>query len=146
VQAEAGLERVTLNGRRLTLREAGAQFLDIRETLSVPVRQNSYSVTLVAGGLRGQERRETLRWQLDQQAPEILLARPLVDLPAENRVTEQAFPVSGTVRETNLASFQINGEDVALEPAGQPGEYRFSSRLTLQVGQVSNLLLEARDQ
>ncbi|HLD65256.1 MAG TPA: hypothetical protein VJA19_04365, partial [Pseudomonas sp.] len=146
VQAEAGLERVSLNGRNLPLREVGSQLLDIRETLTMPGGMSSYSVTLVARDLRGQESRETLTWHLDQQAPEILLDQPLVELPAENRVTEQPFALAGTLREVNLASFQINGQDVALQPAGQPGEYRFASQLQLPVGTVTPLLLEARDQ
>src|SRR5690606_24664625 len=34
VFAEAGLERITLNGRSLALREAGAQLFDLREALN----------------------------------------------------------------------------------------------------------------
>jgi hypothetical protein len=144
--AEAGLERVTLNGRSLTLREAGAQLLDLREALSIPNGQDSYSAELIARDKAGQESRATLRWQLDRQAPEIVLDRPLVELPARNRVSEQPFPVSGTLRERNPASFQINGNDVALQPGNAEGELRFATRLALPIGSSASLVLEASDQ
>ncbi len=146
VFAEAGLERVSVNGRAVTLREVGQQVLDLREALNVPAGRTSFSVELLARDRSGQETRQNLAWQLDKEAPQIILDQPLVELPAENRVSEQPFPVSGTLRESNPASFQVNGNDVALQPGAQPGEFRFATRVSLPLGQVTTLTLEARDQ
>ncbi|MDG9925148.1 MULTISPECIES: thrombospondin type 3 repeat-containing protein [unclassified Pseudomonas] len=146
VYAEAGLDRVSLNGRSLVLREVGQQLMDLREVLNVPAGQSSFSVELLARDRTGQEKRQSLSWQLDKQLPQIILDQQLVDLPAENRVSEQPFPVSGTLRESNPASFQINGNDVALQPGAQAGEFRFSTRVALSLGQPVTLTLDARDQ
>jgi len=146
VFAEAGLERVSVNGRAVTLREVGQQVLDLREVLSVPAGRTSFSVELLARDRSGQETRQNLAWQLDKEAPQIILDQPLVELPAENRVSEQPLPVSGTLRESNPASFQVNGNDVALQPGAQPGEFRFATRVSLPLGQATTLTLEARDQ
>lgn len=144
--AEAGLDTVTLNGRSQALREAGSQLLDLRELLSIPDGQESFSAELIARDRSGQETRRSLSWQLDQQPPQVMLEQMLVELPATNRVSEQPFPLSGTLREPNLASFRINGNDAALTPGAQPGEYRFATRLSLPLGQATSLVLEARDQ
>jgi hypothetical protein len=146
VYAEAGLERVSIGGRNLVLREAGQQLLDLRELLNVPAGQASFSVDLLARDRTGRETRQSLSWQLDKQAPQIILDQQLVDLPAQNRVSAQPFPVSGTLRESNPSSFQINGNDVALQPGAQPGEFRFSTKVGLTLGQPVTLTLEARDQ
>ena len=146
VYAEAGLDSVSLNGRNLVLREAGSQLLDLKETLGIPVGQSSYSVDLLARDRSGQETRQSLSWQLDQIAPVILLDTPLVELPADNRVSEQPFPVKGTLREANPGSFQINGSDVALQPGAAAGEFRFATSLSLPLGKSVELTLEARDQ
>ncbi|NMY42811.1 hypothetical protein HBN76_15925 [Pseudomonas sp. WS 5013] len=146
IYAEAGLDRVSLNGRSLVLREVGQQLMDLREVLNVPAGQTSFSVELLARDRVGQEKRQSLSWQLDKQMPQLILDQQLVDLPAENRVSEQPFPVSGTLRESNPASFQINGNDVALQPGAQAGEFRFSTRVALSLGQPVTLTFEARDQ
>ncbi|TBV01909.1 hypothetical protein DNK34_20030 [Pseudomonas dryadis] len=146
VYAEAGLEQLSLDGRTLVLRETGVQLHDLREALSVVADQQQLSVELLARDRSGQQSRQTLSWSLDREAPQILLDRPLVELPAVNRVSEQPYPLSGTLREANPASFQIDGQDVALQPGAQPGEFRFSSRLAMPVGQTVNVSLQARDQ
>ncbi len=146
VFAEAGLERISVAGRNLVLREPGAQLYDLREALNVPVGQNSYSVELLARDRSGQETRQTLSWKLDQEPPQITLDQALVELPAKNRVGEQPYPIKGTLREANLSSFQINGNDVTLEPGGQAGEFRFASRIALPIGQPVSVTLVARDQ
>ncbi|WP_236213875.1 thrombospondin type 3 repeat-containing protein [Metapseudomonas otitidis] len=146
VSAEAGLERVSVAGRNLVLREPGAQLYDLREALNMPVGQNSYSVELLARDRSGQETRQTLSWKLDQEPPQITLDQTLVELPAKNRVGEQPYPIKGTLREANLSSFQINGNDVTLEPGGQAGEFRFASRIALPIGQPVSVTLVARDQ
>ncbi len=146
VYAEAGLERISVAGRNLVLREPGAQLYDLREALSAPEGQSSYSIELLARDLGGQETRQTLSWTLDQEPPQITLDQPLVELPARNRVSEQPYPLKGTLREANLSSFQVNGSDVALEPGGQAGEFRFTSRIALPIGQPVSVTLEARDQ
>jgi hypothetical protein len=146
VFAEGGLQQVTLNGRSLALREPGTQLLDLRENLSIPSGQPSFSAELVARDNSGKETRQSLSWQLDQQAPQIILDTPLLELPAQNRVSEQPYPIKGAVRENNLASFQINGQDVTLQPGAQAGEFRFASQVALPLGQPVSLTLEARDQ
>ena len=146
VFAEGGLQRVTLNGRSLTLREPGAQLLDLRESLTIPDGQSTFGAELIARDNSGQETRQSLSWQLDRQAPQIILDTPLLELPAQNRVSEQPYPITGTVRENNLASFQLNGQDVALQPGAQAGEFRFASQVGLPLGQPVSLTLEARDQ
>jgi len=146
VFAEAGLERISVNGRAVALREIGQQVLDLREALNVPAGRTSFSVELLARDRNGQETRQNLVWQLDKDAPQIILDQPLVELPAENRVSEQPFPVSGTLRESNPASFQVNGNDVPLQPGSQPGEFRFATRVSLPLGQATTLTLEVRDQ
>jgi hypothetical protein len=146
VYAEAGLDSVSLNGRNLVLREAGTQLLDLKETLGIAVGQSSYSVELLARDRSGQETRQSLSWTLDQVAPVIQLDTQLVELPAENRVSEQPYPVKGTLREANPGSFQINGNDVTLEPGASAGEFRFSTSLSLPLGRSVELTLEARDQ
>ncbi|MDN4148436.1 hypothetical protein QYE80_25860 [Pseudomonas tohonis] len=146
VFAEAGLERISVGGRNLALREPGAQLHDLKEALNVPVGQSSYSVELLARDRSGQETRQTLSWKLDQVPPQITLDQPLVELPAKNRVSEQPYPLKGTLRETNLSSFQINGTDVTLEPGAQAGEFRFASRIALPIGQPVSVTLDARDQ
>ncbi|WP_236233169.1 hypothetical protein [Pseudomonas tohonis] len=146
VFAEAGLERISVGGRNLALREPGVQLHDLKEALNVPVGQSSYSVELLARDRSGQETRQTLSWKLDQVPPQITLDQPLVELPAKNRVSEQPYPLKGTLRETNLSSFQINGTDVTLEPGAQAGEFRFASRIALPIGQPVSVTLDARDQ
>ncbi|MGA4638058.1 thrombospondin type 3 repeat-containing protein [Pseudomonas solani] len=146
VFAEAGLERISVGGRNLALREPGVQLHDLKEALNVPVGQSSYSVELLARDRSGQETRQTLSWKLDQVPPQITLDQPLVELPAKNRVSEQPYPLKGTLRETNLSSFQINGNDVTLEPGAQAGEFRFASRIALPIGQPVSVTLDARDQ
>ena len=146
VFAEGGLQRVTLDGRSLTLREPGAQLLDLRESLTIPDGQSTFGAELIARDNSGQETRQSLSWQLDRQAPQIILDAPLLELPAQNRVSEQPYPITGTVRENNLASFQLNGQDVALQPGAQAGEFRFASQVGLPLGQPVSLTLEARDQ
>src|SRR5690606_2806355 len=121
--AEAGLERASVNGRDVQLREVGQQVLDLRQALNVPVGASTFSVELLARDRSGQETRQSMAWQLDNQLPQIVIDQPLVDLPAQNRVSEQPFRVSGTLRESNPASFQINGNDVALHPGANPGEF-----------------------
>ncbi|WP_205881588.1 thrombospondin type 3 repeat-containing protein [Pseudomonas argentinensis] len=146
VYAEAGLDSVSLNGRNLVLRESGSQLLDLKETLGVPVGQSAYSVELLARDRSGQETRQSLSWSLDQTAPVIQLDTPLVEMPAENRVSEQPYPVRGTLREANPGSFQINGSDVTLQPGAAAGEFRFATSLSLPLGKSVELSLEARDQ
>ena len=145
VFAEAGLEHQRRRAQPGVAR-AGAQLYDLREALNVPVGQNSYSVELVARDRSGQETRQTLSWKLDQEPPQITLDQALVELPAKNRVGEQPYPIKGTLREANLSSFQINGNDVTLEPGGQAGEFRFASRIALPIGQPVSVTLVARDQ
>ena len=146
VYAEAGLDSISLNGRNLVLRESGTQLLELKETLGIPVGQSTYSVELRARDRSGQETRQSLSWSLDQTAPVIQLDTPLVELPAENRVSEQPYPVRGTLREANPGSFQINGSDVALQPGAAAGEFRFATSLSLPLGKSVELSLEARDQ
>ncbi|MDP2745354.1 thrombospondin type 3 repeat-containing protein [Pseudomonas sp.] len=146
VFAEAGLQLITLNGRSLNLRAPGTQLLDLREALSIPAGQSSFSVELIARDNSGQETRQSLSWQLDQQAPQIILDTQLLELPAQNRVSEQPYSIKGSVRENNLASFQINGQDVALQPGTQTGEFRFVTQVALPLGKPVSLTLEARDQ
>ncbi|WP_443190688.1 thrombospondin type 3 repeat-containing protein [Pseudomonas indica] len=146
IVAEAGLERVSLNGRNLALRQSGMQVLDLREPLTVPAGQPGFEAELVARDLAGQETRRRLSWTLDQQPPQIILDQPLVELPAQNRVSEHPYPVRGTLRESNPASFQVNGQDVTLEPGAQAGEFRFATQLSLPIGKPASLVLEARDQ
>ena len=61
-------------------------------------------------------------------------------------MSEQPYPVRGTLREANPGSFQINGSDVALQPGAAAGEFRFATSLSLPLGKSVELSLEARDQ
>lgn len=143
--AEAGLSQLIIDGQIHSF-DGVTQVHELNELIVLPEGASSYTVTLIARDRIGQETQASVTWQLDGEAPRIVLDQPLQELPAKNPVERALYTLSGTVYDSSLASFRINGTDVGLEPGSEPGAHRFSMDLALPFAEEFPLSLEAIDQ
>jgi hypothetical protein len=146
VEAPGTLTSLTLNGSPIAFTDLQGGIYAFRETLSF--EQGSTQLNLELEARDAQNQVETLQvdYSLDQETPLVTLDRPLSLVPTENSVTEQPYRLQGTIQESNLSSFTVNDQVVALVPGDVAGTYRFDAALQLSPGEALPLRLSAQDQ
>ncbi|MES9905952.1 MAG: hypothetical protein ABW168_25165 [Sedimenticola sp.] len=94
----------------------------------------------------GRSTTKTISFVCDADAPVIALTTGgLSEAPIVNRVLENPFILNGSVSDSNLAGFSINGTGITLNPGTTVGEYLFDSALKLPIGEETEVSLEAWD-
>jgi hypothetical protein len=104
------------------------------------------TLTFVVTDSSGKTTTKTVNFVCDATPPVITLTTEgLSDAPTVNRVIENPFVLEGTVTDSNLAGFSINGSPITLTPGAVAGSYDFSSALQLPNQQDTTVILEAWD-
>lgn len=145
IEAEAGIHSIALNNETIIQPTGQPEFFNLREAISFK-GETSLALSLTVTDTQQQQTEQTITVIQDTDSPVIAIDQSLVDLPASNLVSEQPYPVSGTVRDNNLSSFIINGTPVLLTPEADGKSYRFSAAVSFSGLEPLPLTLEARDQ
>ena len=72
----------------------------------------------------------TVTYNFDQTAPVLQVDGGILPAPAVTTVSQNPFPLTGTVTDANLASVTINDQPVSVEPLGS-GVFAFALQLAL---------------
>jgi len=101
-------------------------------------------ITITAIDIRGLAKKIFFTVHSDDGPPVISVDTPgLQPLPAVNLVQETPFLISGTVQETNISTFTVNGQPAGLEPEGDG--YRFGFTVPLSGEEERVITLAATD-
>lgn len=104
-----------------------------------------YSLTLDASADGQLVVQKTINLSIDRVDPVITLDNNLLAHPDINEVRETPYVISGTVVDSHLSSFSINGQGLVLQPAGSANSYSFSTGLTMTSGVETTLSIIAAD-
>ena len=145
MSSAAGVTNLTINGQTVALAGASSTYRTFQHSVNLP--EGALNVSLVATDTNGQTGAATLTLNGDATPPVISITTAGIQpLPASNRVVETPYPLQGSVTETNLAGFTINGQSVGMLPGASSGQFDFDTALDLPQGLGQTVLLEAWDQ
>jgi len=145
VRSTAGIASLTINGVPVALAGASSTYQTFRHSIDLP--GGAVDVSIVAIDINGQTGTVTFTLTGDATPPVISITTTGIQpAPASNRVVETPYSLQGSITETNLAGFSINGQTVALLPGAQADQYDFDTALALPQGPGQRVVLEARDQ
>ncbi|MCA9612701.1 MAG: immunoglobulin domain-containing protein [Myxococcales bacterium] len=136
------VEAVAVNGVPVAVIGAGAEVgfattLTFGGATSLPVR-------IEARDCDGNVSEIRFTAHLDDTAP-VVTVTGLASAPTVHPVLRTPYPVSGTVRDTNIASFTVAGTSVPLLPTADPALWTFRSNVALTRGSERRVVFEARD-
>ena len=138
-----GEAQVTVNG--VTVSTTHPEDGTVNELVTFPAEQAEWEIVAAITDEGGHTATTKAIYYYDNQRPEIHIVNALAASPIENIVTEQPYTISGTVSDTQLASFTINGETVSLEAGEAENTYIFSAAIALSLNDAANIHIEARD-
>ncbi len=147
ITSEVSIVSLSLNGTAINLTGSANTLKSFQHAVDLTaVVDTSLVITLIATDSLGQTSQLILNLVNDAQSPVIGVTNPeLVAAPASNAIIETPYTLNGTVADSNLSSFTVNGQDVGLLPGALPGEYKFSVALALIQGLAQTVTLQARD-
>jgi hypothetical protein len=136
------VESVSVAGVPVALVGAGAEVgfsttLSFGGATSLPIRIEARDCDGNLGELR-------FTAHLDDAAP-VVTVTGLPLAPTVHPVMRTPYPVSGTVRDANVASFTIAGAHVSLLPTADPAVWTFASNVAVTRGGERRIVFEARD-
>lgn len=157
VRGETDIVRVTVNDKDLTQASDApdTQMTDLiigeghsvsfKAALIAPADATSFEIRIEAQDQTGLTKNLTYTVTFDSDAPVITITSPELQLAADiHTLTTVPLALTGTVTDTNLGGFSINGNSTGLLP-GTGTTYQFSSEIYLDNGIESLITVEAWD-
>lgn len=147
VSSSVEITGLTLNASPVVLTGATGGYKTFRQAVDLSsVADGELMITLVATDALAQTSQQKFTLVNDANAPVISVTSPgLLPAPAVNPVIEMPYTLTGTVSDSHLSGFSINGQDVGLLPGAAVGTYEFSVGLSLPDGLAQTVTLAARD-
>lgn len=132
---------ITIDGNDVDLVSGRFQF-----NLDLSACVNQLVVNVVATDSNSQSVSQTLTLICDATPPAIAVTTPVLNSPpAVNTVVATPIQLTGTITESNLAGFTINGQEVGLLPSGDGTSFNFDTNISLSAGVEESISLVAWD-
>ncbi len=147
ISSEVVIVGLTLNGNAVNLIGSANTYKSFQQVVDLSaIIDTSFLVTLQATDSLGQTSQLIVNLVNDSLAPVIAVSNVgLLAAPSSNAIIESPYTLNGTVTDSNLSTFTVNGQDVGLLPGAVAGEYQFSVALSLAQGLAQTVTLQARD-
>lgn len=146
INSQAGISSVTIAGQPVTLVGQTANYKTFQYEYNLVGIEGQVSIDIVATDSLNQVTTKTLNVSNDTLAPVISITTPGIALsPTVNSTNEMPYKLQGSVNDSNLTGFSINGNTVSLLPGATAGSYDFAVDLNLPTGAGQIVTLEAWD-
>jgi len=146
VTSEGGPLSVSVNNRPIDINAIAATNVVLSELVSFPDDgSTTTTVTISATDALGKTSTASAQYNLDAQAPVIVINNAISPSPAINDIRQSPYLIMGTVVDDNLSSLLANNQTIQLELGSTPGEFNFEFSVPISVGETVPVAIVAND-